>query len=350
MSRVVAILLLLVVAVLLVLLRKYRAFTASSPILKYSYYPAMVLLLILGLNYILVMVGTNRTYLCQQAVYGLSLGSVYALIALGYTMVYGIIKLINFAHGDIYMIGAYAGYYAVTAWHLPFIPALVIAMTAAAVLGVLVERIAYKPLRNSPRITLLITAIGMSLLIQHLGQKAFSATPRTYPTMFTGSYDLFGVSIDQSRLIIFVVTVLLMLALQYFVTYTKPGMAMRAVSQDRDAARLMGINIDRVIGITFAVGSALAGAAGILVGIIFPQIKPTMGMMPGLKAFVAAVIGGIGIIPGALLGGLIIGVSENFVTAYLSSSWRDAIAFGLLILILLVKPSGILGKNTREKV
>jgi branched-chain amino acid transport system permease protein len=350
MSRVVALLLLVVAAVLLALLRKYRAFIASSPVLKYSYYPALILLIILGLNYALVAAGANHKHLWQQAVYGLSLGSVYALIALGYTMVYGIIKLINFAHGDIYMIGAYAGYYAVTAWHLPFIPALIIAMAAASLLGVLVERIAYKPLRNSPRITLLITAIGMSLLIENVGQKVFSATPRTYPTMFTGSYEVFGVLIDQSRLIIFVVTVFLMLALQYFVTYTKPGMAMRAVSQDRDAARLMGINIDKVIAITFAVGSALAGAAGILVGIIFPQIKPTMGVMPGLKAFVAAVIGGIGIIPGALLGGLIIGLSEYFVTAYISSSWRDAIAFGLLILILLIRPSGILGKNTREKV
>ena len=190
----------------------------------------------------------------------------------------------------------------------------------------------------------------MSLLLENVGQKLFTSTPRTYPTIFKASYEVLGVSVDQSRIIIFAITVLLMIGLQYFVTYTKPGMAMRALSQDRDAARLMGINVDRVISITFAVGSALAGAAGILVGIVYPQIKPTMGVMPGLKAFVAAVIGGIGIIPGAMLGGMIIGVSENFVTAYISSSWRDAIAFGLLILILLVRPSGLLGKSVREKV
>lgn len=350
MSRVVALLLLCLVSVLFALLRKYRTFITSNAVFKYSYYPASVLLVILAVNYVLVILGADRLYFVQQAVYGLSLGSVYALIALGYTMVYGIIKLINFAHGDIYMVGAYAGFYSVTVLNLSFIPALIISMVAAAVTGVLVERIAYKPLRNSPRITLLITAIGMSLLLENVGQKVFSSTPRTYPTMFTGSYDVFGVSVDLSRIIVFAITLLLMLALQYFVTYTKPGRAMRAVSQDRDAARLMGINIDRVIAITFAVGSALAGAAGVLVGIIFPQIKPTMGIMPGLKAFVAAVIGGIGVIPGAMLGGMIIGVSENLVTAYLSSSWRDAIAFGLLILILLAKPSGILGKNTREKV
>lgn len=350
MSRVVALVLLCLVVALFALLRKYRAVVVSNTAFKYSYYPASALLVILAVNFLLVAIGADRLFFVQQAVYGLSLGSVYALIALGYTMVYGVIKLINFAHGDIYMVGAYAGYYAVTALNLSFVPALVVAMAVSAVTGVLVERIAYKPLRDSPRITLLITAIGMSLLLENLGQKVFTSTPRTYPSMFTGSYNVFGVSVDLSRIIVFVVTILLMLALQYFVTYTKPGRAMRAVSQDRDAARLMGIDIDRVIAATFAVGSALAGAAGVLVGIVFPQIRPTMGVMPGLKAFVAAVIGGIGIIPGAMLGGMIIGVSENLVTAYISSSWRDAIAFGFLILILLAKPTGILGKHTREKV
>lgn len=350
MSRVAALLVFIVACVFFALLQRSRPRLLSSPAVRYSYYPASILLAIVALNCLLISVGTDRMYFLQQAVYGLSLGSVYALIALGYTMVYGIIRLINFAHGDIYMVGAYAGYLALTSLNLPFIPALIVAMAVAALLGVLVERIAYKPLRNSPRITLLITAIGMSLLIENVWQKVFSSTPRTYPNIFAGSYNILGISIDQSRLIVFIVTILLMLGLQYFVTYTRPGMAMRAVSQDRDAARLMGIDIDRVIAITFAVGSALAGAAGVLVGIIFPQIKPTMGIMPGLKAFVAAVIGGIGVIPGAMLGGLIIGVSENLVTAYVSSSWRDAIAFGLLILILLVKPSGILGRHTREKV
>ncbi len=329
---------------------KFRHPFTAHKVGRFAYTPFMIFLGVLAFNYLLIGLEADRVYFLQQTVYGISLGSVYALIALGYTMVYGIVRLINFAHGEIYMLGAYAGFFAVTSLGLHFILALIFAMVAAALAGVLVERIAYKPLRSAPRLAVLITAIGMSLLLQNVGQKVFGSIPRSFPRQFHGLYQIAGINLDQSRIIIFVITVLLMLALQYFVAYTKPGRAMRAVSQDRDAAQLMGINVDRTIASTFAVGSMLAGAAGILVAIVFPQIRPTMGLMPGLKAFVAAVIGGIGIIPGAVLGGLILGVSENLVTAYLSSSWRDAIAFGMLIIILLVKPSGILGRNVREKV
>ncbi len=323
---------------------------SSSPIGRFFFGFLLIILSIGAVNYFLVGINANRLYFWQQTIYGVSLGSVYALIALGYTMVYGIIRLINFAHGEIYMIGAYAGFFAVASLGLPFFLALMFAMLTSALAGVLVERIAYKPLRKAPRLAVLITAIGMSLLLQNVGQKVFGSIPRSFPRQFTGLYRIGELNIDQSRAIIFVITFLLMLILQYFVVYTKPGKAMRAVSQERDAAQLVGVNVDRTIALTFFVGSLLAGAAGILVAIVFPQIRPTMGLMPGLKAFVAAVIGGIGIIPGAVLGGLIIGVSENLVTAYVSSSWRDAIAFGLLILILLLKPSGILGRNVKEKV
>ncbi len=339
-----------VTIVLIVLLFKFKVQLTLHTAGQIAYTPLMFILAVLALNYLLVGLEADRIYFLQQTVYGISLGSVYALIALGYTMVYGIVRLINFAHGEIYMLGAYAGFFAVTSMGLHFVLALIFAMAAAALAGVLVERIAYKPLRNAPRLAVLITAIGMSLLLQNVGQKVFGSIPRSFPRQFDGLYQIGGINLDQSRIIIFLITFLLMLALQYFVNYTKPGRAMRAVSQDRDAAQLMGINVERTISSTFAIGSMLAGAAGILVAIVFPQIRPTMGLMPGLKAFVAAVIGGIGIIPGAVIGGLLLGVSENLVTAYLSSSWRDAIAFGMLIVILLVKPSGILGRNVREKV
>ncbi len=337
------------VALIVVLARNKKRFPAN-PISSFFFGFIIVLLAIGAANYFMVAISANRLYFWQQTIYGVSLGSVYALIALGYTMVYGIVRLINFAHGEIYMIGAYAGFFGVTSLGFPFYFALIFAMLTAALAGVIVERIAYKPLRKAPRLAVLITAIGMSLLLQNVGQKIFGSIPRSFPRQFTGLYRIGEINLDQSRVIVFAVTFLLMVALQYFVTFTKPGKAMRAVSQDRDAAQMVGVNVDRTISLTFFVGSLLAGAAGILVAIVFPQIRPTMGLMPGLKAFVAAVIGGIGIIPGAVLGGLIIGVSENLVTAYISSSWRDAIAFGLLILILLVKPSGILGRNTREKV
>ncbi len=287
----------------------------------------------------------------QQLVNGLALGSVYALIALGYTMVYGIIRLINFAHGDIFMLGAYYGYFAITMFRIPFALALPLTMILAAVTGMAVERLAYKPLRQAPRIASLITAIGVSLLLQNLGLKFFEARPRPYPRiMSTVVWDVGGVVVSNVQLIMLALAVGLMVLISLIVYRTKIGKAMRAVSFDKDAARLMGIDADMVISVTFALGSALAAAGGMLVGFYYNRISPTMGTMYGLKAFVAAVVGGIGIVPGAMLGGLIMGVAEVFVIAFVSSMLKDAIAFAILIVILLFKPAGLLGRAAREKV
>ncbi len=287
----------------------------------------------------------------QQMVNGISLGSIYALIALGYTMVYGIIKLINFAHGDVYMIGAYVGFAVTTYTRLGFLPALVISMITCAVLGVLIERIAYKPLRASTRIAVLITAIGMSLLLEYVMMFFVGAEVRSYPKLMANKVFHFGnVVINTQQIYIVITAVALMILLQFIVHKTRTGKAMRAVSIDRDAAQLMGIKIDNTISFTFAVGSAFAGAAGVLVGIYYNSIDPLMGIMPGLKAFIAAVFGGIGNIPGAMIGGVAIGVMETLVSGYGNSMYRDAVVFAFLIIILILKPSGLLGKNVREKV
>lgn len=295
--------------------------------------------------------GSFIEQLGQQLINGLSLGSIYALIALGYTMVYGIIRLINFAHGDIYMVGAYIGFFVTTALKVSFIPALLLAMVGTGLLGMLIERMAYRPLRDAAKIAVLITAIGVSLFLEYTGMLLVSPQPRTFPEIFPSQvYHFMGLVINNQQVLILVVSVLLMVILTYIVQYTKVGKAMRAVSFDNDAARLMGIDVDRTVSFTFGIGSALAGAAGVLVGVYYNSIDPLMGIMPGLKAFVAAVLGGIGIIPGAMLGGLILGVIEALVSGFLSSTFRDAAAFGILIIILLIKPSGLLGKNVREKV
>jgi len=288
----------------------------------------------------------------QQLINGISLGSIYALIALGYTMVYGIIKLINFAHGDVYMIGAYIGFACTTYLKLGFVESLVIAMIVCAILGYLVEKIAYKPLRNATRIAALITAIGVSLFLEYGTMFIVKPDVRTFPAVWEKkSFPLFGdIKVSNTQIVILVVTILLMILLQYIVHRTKTGKAMRAVSTDSDAAQLMGIDVNRTISITFAIGSALAGAAGVLVGIYYNSIDPLMGIIPGLKAFVAAVLGGIGVIPGAMFGGITLGIIETFVSGYGSSLYKDAVAFAVLIIILLIKPSGILGKNQREKV
>lgn len=290
----------------------------------------------------------------QQLINGLALGSVYALIAIGYTMVYGIIGLINFAHGDIYMMGAFFGFFAASKFNLPFIPTLFIGMLFSAILGVLIEKIAYKPLRNSPKLSLLITAIGMSLLLENGSRLDFIFGPdyRTYPSNLLPSQiiNIGSLRLDSLHLIIILISILLAVILQIIVFRTKVGKAMRATSFDKDAAALMGINIDNIISITFAIGSALAGAAGVLVGILYSRIDPYMGIMPGLKAFIAAVLGGIGIIPGAVLGGIIMGLAETFTKVYISSKLSDAIAFAILIIILLIKPSGLLGKKSNVKV
>ncbi|HMS37282.1 MAG TPA: branched-chain amino acid ABC transporter permease [Arachnia sp.] len=293
------------------------------------------------------------TEFLQQLINSLSLGSIYALIALGYTMVYGIIKLINFAHGEVYMVGAYVGYFSMSVLGLGFFESLLLAMLLCTTLGVVIERVAYRPLRNSTRLAALITAIGVSLLIQYTMMYFVGADPRAYPALpgfMTGSINLGGVVIRNLQLVIIGVSVLLMIVLQFIVKKTKMGKAMRAVSQDPDAARLMGISVDRTISFTFAIGSALAGAAGVLVGAYYNSINPLMGVLPGLKAFVAAVFGGIGIIPGALIGAFAIGGTETLVSSLGYSMFRDGVVFAILIVILVVKPTGLLGKNTREKV
>ncbi|MGI9860662.1 branched-chain amino acid ABC transporter permease [Moorella naiadis] len=292
----------------------------------------------------------------QQIINGLSLGSIYALIALGYTMVYGIIQLINFAHGDIMMVGAYIGFFVVVYGKLNIWWAFIISMAASALLGVIVERVAYKPLRNATRLAPLITAIGVSLFLENGGLMVLGTDIRSYPggliTNRQLPLTLFGMQLTATTLqvLILAITILMMLILQYIVRYTRRGKAMRAVSYDADAARLMGINVDSTISFTFALGSAFAAVAGIMLGLYYNTIQPLMGIMPGLKAFVAAVIGGIGLIPGAMVGGFALGIFEALVSGYWSSNLRDPIVFLLLILILLVKPSGLLGKNNAEKV
>ena len=289
--------------------------------------------------------------LIQQLVNGLSLGSIYALMALGYTMVYGIIKLINFAHGEVYMTGAFIGYLLINRFQLGFLSSLILTMVLSALLGMIIERIAYKPLRKASRITSLITAIGVSYLLQNGMIQLMGPQVRSFPQVIANKvYTVGPLSVNRIQLIIFGTTLCLMALLQLIIKRTKMGKAMRAVSIDPDAARLMGINVDTVITFTFMLGSALAGAAGVLVGLYYNSINPMMGYAPGLKAFIAAVFGGIGIIPGAMLGGVLIGLIETLVSGYGNSMIRDAVVYSILILILLFRPAGLLGKNVKEKV
>jgi branched-chain amino acid transport system permease protein len=291
----------------------------------------------------------------QQLLNGVSLGSIYALIALGYTMVYGIVKLINFAHGDVLMAGAYAGYF-ILIWFGVSPPALICAfvfsMIFCALLGIGIERFAYRPLRNAPRLNSLITAIAVSLILQN-GARVLpfiGPNPRQFPRPGVSNVSLGPFSVSNIQVIVIALSALLMLLLFFLINYTKRGKAMRAVSFDLQAASLMGISVNGIISFTFALGSILAAAGGMLYAFAYPQISPTMGTMPGLKAFVAAVFGGIGSVPGAMLGGIILGVAETLTKGYLSSQYADAISFSLLIIILLVKPSGLLGGKTRIKV
>lgn len=288
-----------------------------------------------------------------QIINGLQLGFMYALIALGYTMVYGVVKLINFAHGDVFMVGAFVGYFGFSQWGMPVPVAVLTAMAVCAVLGVVIEKIAYRPLRYAPKIAALISALGVSLFLEYFSSLKFIFGPnyRVVQRPFEEvHWQLAGISISNIQVMVMVVVIVMLLMLQYLIFRTKIGMAMRTVSLDHDAARLMGVNVDSVISATFAIGSALAAAGGVLYAIAYPQIQPFMGIMPGLKAFTAAVLGGIGIIPGAVLGALIMGQVETLTAAFLSSQLRDAIAFGILILVLLVRPCGILGKTETEKV
>jgi len=287
----------------------------------------------------------------QQLINGLSVGSVYALIALGYTMVYGIIKLINFAHGDIYMIGAFVSYFMFLDLELNIFVTLVLTMLVTAILGVIIEKVAYKPLRNSPRITALITAIAVSYLLQNIMIYVVGPEAKSFPQIIQNKqYTIGNVSIGQMEILLLGTSLVLMVLLQFIVQKTKMGKAMRAVSIDSKAAELMGINPNTIISFTFLLGSALAGAGGLLVGMYYNTINPMMGTAPGLKAFVAAVFGGIGVIPGAMVGGLLIGTIEVMISAYGNSMIRDAVVYFILILILLIRPSGLFGKSNKEKV
>ena len=287
----------------------------------------------------------------QQIINGLSLGSIYALIALGYTMVYGIIKLINFAHGEVFMMGAFVSFFVLAYLKVNFYISMLIAMIFCALLGVIIEKIAYRPLRKSTRVAALITAIGVSYLIQNLMVYFIGPEVRSFPSPIVGApIQVFGIYIQLRQIFVFVISIGLMLILQFLINHTKMGKAMRAVAVDAQAAELMGINVNRVISFCFAIGSGIAGITGVLFGIYYGAIEPTMGTMPGLKAFVAAVVGGIGSIPGAMIGGVLIGVLETLVTALGYSMYKDAAVYALLIMILLVLPQGILGKNKKEKV
>jgi branched-chain amino acid transport system permease protein len=295
----------------------------------------------------------------QQMINGVSLGAIYALIALGYSMVYGLLKFINFAHGDVLMIGAFAGFYAAPVAHhllpdpwMTTAAVLIWAMAVCAVLGILIERLAYRPLRNQPKLAVLITSIGVSLLLSYGGQILFGVNQKAFPDLLPPLRISLGegVTISGNHLLVIAVTLVLLIALREIVLRTRFGLALRALSQNRDAAALMGVNSNVVISLTFALGSALAGAAGVLYAMNIHSIEPLMGTLPGIKAFVAAVLGGIGSLPGAAVGGLLLGLSECLLGGSFLSSYRDAIAFGILILILLIRPSGLFGSSAAEKV
>ncbi|HNW03988.1 MAG TPA: branched-chain amino acid ABC transporter permease [Oscillospiraceae bacterium] len=285
-----------------------------------------------------------------QILNGIQIGSIYALVALGYTMVYGIIKLINFAHGDIIMVGAYVTWYLIAKLYISEWAAIVLAVVGCTVLGMVIEKVAYKPLRKSARISLLITAIGVSFLLENIAQLIFTANPRMFTNLFPGNMNLGSLTIPNNTVVTILVSVALMVGLTLLVDKTKIGKAMRAVSEDNDTAQLMGINVNSTISFTFGLGSGLAALAAVLYCCSYTQINPTMGSMLGLKAFVAAVLGGIGSLPGAMVGGLVIGIAESLTKGYVASSYADAIVFGILIVVLLIKPTGFFGRTMNEKV
>ena len=289
----------------------------------------------------------------QYCINGISIGSIYAIIALGYTMVYGIAKMLNFAHGDIIMVGAYICYCVTNYLGMPPILGILASMAVCTLLGIVIEGLAYKPLRGTPSLAVLITAIGVSYFLQNAAQLIWGSNPKSFTSVVSNikPFLLFGsLTITGEVLVTVVVSVVIMLALTWFTSSTRIGKSMRAVSEDRDAAQLMGINVNKTISITFAIGSALAAVAGVLMCSSIPVLQPTTGSMPGIRAFTAAVLGGIGSIPGAMLGGVLLGIIETFAKAFLSTQFSDAIVFGVLIIILLVKPAGLLGKRVQEKV
>ncbi len=281
---------------------------------------------------------------------GISLGSVYAIIALGYTMVYGIAKMLNFAHGDIIMVGSYIIFMMVAKLNLPIFISIIIGIIACTLLGIIIEKFAYKPLRNATSLAVLITAIGVSYFLQNGAQLIWTSSTRMFPTVFSSTINIGNLQIPYLTIATIVVCVLIMILLMIFVNKTKTGMAMRACSEDKGAASLMGINVNKTISLTFAIGSGLAAVASFLLSAAYPAINPTMGSMPGIKAFTAAVFGGIGSIPGAFIGGVLLGIIEIFTKAYISTELSDAIVFAVLIVVLLIKPTGLLGKKAKEKV
>lgn len=286
-----------------------------------------------------------------QIINGLSTGGMYALVAIGYTMVYGIAKMINFAHGEFIMVGAYIAYVSYAMFHMPSIVAIVFSIIGCAMLGVVTEKVAYKPLRNSGSLSVLITAIGVSYLLQNIFLIIFGSASITFPAFLPqGNFEIFGLKISYVSTLSLVLTFVCTTVLLWFVNKTRLGKAMRAVSEDKGAAELMGINVNNTISLTFAIGSGLAAVAGVIYGLSYSLINPYLGAMLGIKAFIAAVLGGIGEIKGAMVGGLLIGVAESFTIAYISSTFSDAVVFGILIFILLVKPAGLFGVNVREKV
>ncbi len=287
----------------------------------------------------------------EQLSNGIALGSIYALTAIGFTMVYGIIKLINFAHGDIYMIGAYITMFSVAVLKLPILAGFVLGMAGAALIGILVAKFAYSPVFKAPRINLFLSAIGVAIFLENYAMLAFGPETQAFPEVIKAeNFNLLGLRFNSLQLIILGTSIVLVLLLTYIVKWTRLGRAMRCTSQDMDAAKLMGINTNHIVYYTFAIGSALGSAAGALVGMYYKAVFPMMGFVPGLKAFIAAVIGGVGSIVGAMVGGLIMGIAESLGAGYISSGYRDAIAFVILIFILLVKPSGIFGSSVKEKV
>ena len=289
--------------------------------------------------------------LLDYLIRGLSLGSIYAIIALGYTMVYGIAKMLNFAHGDVIMVGAFVCFFASGSFGLPPVVGLLLAMAVCTLLGITIERLAYKPLRQAPSLAVLITAIGVSYFLQNAALLLWSSSPKIFsPIVGSGQLQVGPLNISYVTLVTIVACIVIMVCLTLFTGKTKMGKAMRAVSEDKGAAQLMGINVNRTISMTFAIGSALAAIAGVLLCSAYPTLTPTTGSMPGIKAFTAAVFGGIGSIPGALMGGLLLGIIEIFASAYISTQLSTAVVFGVLIVVLLVKPAGLLGKTVREKV
>ena len=281
---------------------------------------------------------------------GLGLGSVYAIIALGYSMVYGIAKMLNFAHGDVIMVGAFVAYFAISKYNLPLLVGVVVAVVVCTILGVVIERLAYKPLRQASSLSVLITAIGVSYFLQNSAMLLWGTDTKIFPNVLRGSLNLGGLSIPYLTLITILTCIVIMVVLTLFINKTKTGRAMRACSEDKGAAALMGINVNRIISITFAIGSGLAAIASALLVATYPSVYPTLGSMPGIKAFTAAVFGGIGSIPGAFLGGLVLGVVENLSRAYISTQLSDAIVFMVLIIVLLIKPTGLLGRKVNVKL